>query len=257
MRYPRTTPVLLLAATITTTLAVGGNTDAGDAVHFKDGMRTICTGRAWEEQEQVFCEYEGGLLSYPKADVDRIVTANPAPLPAGTPSVTETSPGGGTAEPINSAVSPEPHAVQPIPIGVAFYDPRRAQKYWSAPGRGHDSYPEAVAALAKEFDRPPDWVEEHMGDSNDLGVIRGALVTGELRPETTASSSPIESSEFYNPRRANPYRTGPDAYHRTYADAVGALAREFGKPPDWIEAHMGDSNDLERIRSTLKAARTD
>ena len=53
---------------------------AADAIHFKDGMRTVCHGRAWEENNTVFCEYDGGILSYPKADVDR-VEKGPAPVP--------------------------------------------------------------------------------------------------------------------------------------------------------------------------------
>src|SRR5512147_1667445 len=88
MRLSRIGPILLLAAA----LAVGGTAGAKDAVHFKDGMRTVCTGPAWEEQDQVLCEYEGGVLSYPKADVDRIIKAVPTPLPPETPSSSAADP---------------------------------------------------------------------------------------------------------------------------------------------------------------------
>jgi hypothetical protein len=253
------TPILLLAVVLAVAPATGGSAEAGDFVHFKDGMRTICTGRAWEEQDHVLCEYEGGLLSYPKADVERIVKATPAPPTPGPPASTTTATTSDTspaAEANPRILPPEPSVVQPILSGVAFYDPRRPQKYWSGPGRGHDSYPEAIAALAQEFDRPPGWIEERMGDTNDLGAIRAALARLEESPPSESRPKPAaEGAEFYSPRRANPYRTGPDTHHLTYADALDALALEFGRTPDWIEAHMGESNDLERIRLSLKAAR--
>ena len=46
-------------------------------------MRTVCHGKAWEEKgNTVFCEYDGGLLSYPKAEVDHI---EKGPTSLGTP----------------------------------------------------------------------------------------------------------------------------------------------------------------------------
>jgi hypothetical protein len=58
--------------------------------------------------------------------------------------------------------------------------------------------------------------------------------------------------EFYNPRRAPKYMTGPDAGHDSFQEAVEALAHEFGKPADWVEQNMGDSNDVNQIRKSLK-----
>jgi len=145
--------------------------------------------------------------------------------------------------------------VQAEPSGVPFYDPRRAQKYWSRPDRKHDAYPEAIAALAEEFDRPAQWVEENMGDSNDLGIIRATL-SG--RRQSTQAPAPDASTdlpagiEFYNPRRAEKYWTGPEARHKSYTDAIQAMAREFNQTADWIERYMGDSNDLEQIRASLR-----
>ena len=54
------------------------------------------------------------------------------------------------------------------PEGIAFYDPRRPFKYWSGPTSKHKTYREAVEALAKKYQKSPDWIQAHMGDTNDL-----------------------------------------------------------------------------------------
>ena len=43
-----------------------------DIIYFKDGMKTVCLEKAWEENGEVKCEYDGVVLSYRKEDVDRI-----------------------------------------------------------------------------------------------------------------------------------------------------------------------------------------
>ena len=152
---------------------------------------------------------------------------------------------------------PSAETVQAEPSGVLFYDPRRAQKYWSRPDRKHDAYPEAIAALAEEFDRPAQWVEENMGDSNDLGIIRETLSGRRQSAQARAADASTDlpaGIEFYNPRRAEKYWTGPEARHKSYTEAIEALAREFNKTADWIERFMGDSNDLEQIRASLRGA---
>jgi hypothetical protein len=232
----------------------------GDTIHFKDGMRTVCHGKAWEEKDEVHCEYDGGLLIYPKNDVSRIergpavkagaepakvqdagVSSQPAPAAAPAPPSKRLAPS-----------SAQPHS------GVLFYDPRRPKKYWSSPTARHDSYPEAVAALAAEFERPVQWIEQNIPDSNELETIRATLTARAqtppplpARPEEPAASAGVE---FYNPRRPQKYWTAPDARHNTYQEAIEALAREFNRPAAWIERHMGDANDLDRIRQTLRNA---
>jgi hypothetical protein len=142
--------------------------------------------------------------------------------------------------------------------GVLYYDPRRTKKYWSSPTGHHDSYRDAIAALAAEFDRPAPWIEENMGDTNDLGEIRENLAAKKqpLPSAPAASSEHPEGGgiEFYNPRRPQKYWASQNARYDTFAEAMEALAREFGKPAAWIEAHMGDSNDLEQIRHSLRDA---
>jgi len=43
-----------------------------DIIYFKDGMKTICQGKAWEEDGEIKCEYGGWIISYQKNDVLRI-----------------------------------------------------------------------------------------------------------------------------------------------------------------------------------------
>jgi hypothetical protein len=229
-----------------------------DSIIFKDGMRTLCHGRAWEENGQVHCEYDGGVLSYPATDVDRIVKG-PSAQPQPPETSSEPQPAAAVPPPaVAASPPPSPAAeVQATPSGVLFYDPRRPQKYWSRPDRKHAAYPEAIAALSEEFERSPQWVEENMGDSNDLGIIRETLAGRRqaVQVRTAGTSADLPAGiEFYNPRRPEQYWTGPEARHTSYAEAIQALAREFGKPADWVERFMGDSNDVEQIRAALRRA---
>ncbi len=227
-----------------------------DSIFFKDGMRTLCHGRAWEENGMVHCEYDGGVLSYPATDVDRIEKGPTAHLQ---PSEASSAPQPAAPVPASAVVDHAPPAaqVQATPSGVPFYDPRRPQKYWSRPDRKHTTYPEAIAALSEEFERSPQWVEENMGDSNDLGIIRETLAGRRqaVQVRTAGTSADLPAGiEFYNPRRPEQYWTGPEARHTSYAEAIQALAREFGKPADWVERFMEDSNDVEQIRASLRRA---
>lgn len=234
--------------------------ECADTIYFKDGMRTTCRYRAWEENGEVRCEYDGGLLIYPKSDVSHIEKGPPI----------ENDPvskkdQGQASQPqprAAAALSRQPAASSSAPFkpspGILFYDPRRAKKYWSSGTDHHDSYQDAIAALAAEFNRPPQWIEENIGDTNDLEEIRANLAATKQAPKpATAGFSHDgdgEKIEFYNPRRPQKYWTARDAHHTTFAEAMAAFAREFGKPAAWIEANLGDSNDLELIRHSLREA---
>lgn len=237
-----------------------GPAAGADIIYFKDGMRTVCQGKAWEEKDEVHCEYDGGLLIYPKNDVSQI-EKGPS-IKAGSESGKGQDMGVKPLPPPAAAPAPPSKAESPPapkpPSGVLFYDPRRDKKYWSSPTVRHDSYQEALSALASEFERPVQWIEENMGDSNDLDEIRGKL-TGRKQTASPAPTGPAEHAaaggiEFYNPRRLQKYWTAPDARHNTYEEAVDVLAREFGKPSAWVERHLGDANDIDLIRQALRNA---
>lgn len=222
-----------------------------DIIYFKDGLKTVCQHRAWEEGGQIKCEYDGGILTYQKSDVMRI---QKVPL---APQIEKNSPnsatGGDQIQPLNSTsrVQAKSHAVA---SGVLFYDPRRPNKYWTGETSRHNSYQAAIAAFAGEFDRSPEWIEQHMGETNDLIEIRRNLAQGE--DANQPSPGKIETSgtngiEFYNPRRPYKYWAGPNAKFHNYRKVLEALARQFDCTPDWVENHMGDTNDLGEIHQNL------
>jgi hypothetical protein len=254
----RATALLLAVAS---TALLGAHRAGADTIHFKDGMKTVCQGKAWEEKDEVRCEYGGGVLIYSKADVQtierqkapdpptdypenqavRVPGPNSAPPPAAPPARTLALPQG-----------------RPNASGVLFYDPRRPKKYWSSPTRPHDSYREAVSALAADFDRSEEWVEQHMIDSNDLMELRRHLEESRAAGDETqsATAAPAETAvEFYNPRRPAKYWTSANAHHNSLSEALQALARDFSETPEWVESHMPESNDLNVIRQSLAQAK--
>lgn len=238
-------------------LSEGTWSEAADTIYFKDGMRTVCEGSAWEKGDEIHCEYDGGLLIYPKSDVVRIEKGRSPQPEADAKNVQDAAPPPNRATPSVPVQTPgiasptTPHRT----AGIAFYDPRRPKKYWTSETRHHDSFRDAIAALSEEFDRPAAWVEENMGDSNDLNDIREILarsISGSSAAAADPSAAPEPGMEFYNPRRAKKYMTGPDARYDSFQEAVEALARELGKPSDWVERNMGDSNDVDQIRKSLR-----
>lgn len=60
--------------------------------------------------------------------------------------------------------------------GIKFFDPRRPQKYWASRNSKHDSVSAAIDALSKIYHQPPVWIEMHMGEENDLGLIHANLI---------------------------------------------------------------------------------
>lgn len=221
-----------------------------DIIYFKDGMKTICQEKAWEEDGQIKCEYAGWVLTYPKNDVLRIVKTNTLKNAA------------------SRAKNPREHKITlsdkntkktspPGSEGNVFYNPRRPNKYWTGKNSKHKSYNEAIRALANKYNRSPEWVQAHMGDTNDLVQIHQSLANPVSNPETNAVRPPSQKSPgiaFYNPRRPFPYWTGKALKHKIYNEAIKALAAEYGQSPLWIQENMGDSNDLNEIHQNLRSA---
>ncbi len=252
LRFAMTVLIGLLSAIVGRTWG-----EAADTIYFRDGMRTVCEGNAWEKGDEIHCEYDGGLLVYRKSDVARIEKGRSVEPELDSKNVQEAAPPPARVTPPLPAPAPgiASPASPPKPPGIAFYDPRRAKKYWTSETRHHDTFRDAISALSEEFNRPAAWVEENMGDSNELNDVRETLavrLSGSSATNADPAAAPEAAIEFYNPRRAKKYMTSPDVRHDSFQEAVDALARDFDKPADWVERNMGDSNDVDQIRKSLR-----
>jgi hypothetical protein len=149
-----------------------------------------------------------------------------------------------------------PEVVPSVPSsqvdGILFYNPRRPYKYWTGPNTRHHTLKEALAALAKQFDRDPQWVADHLGKTNNLGDIYRNLSPGRrIAPSKIKPVAIPKRFSFYDPRRPYKFWTGTTSKHRTLKQALEALAKQYDRPPEWIKAHMGESNDLGEIHKNL------
>ena len=248
------------------------NTGA-DIIFFKDGMKTVCQDRAWEEEDEVKCEYEGTILIYQKKDVERIektkikkksesLSEKDSQMPAKAAEKKAVS----SAE-IKPAATPQkkPLAQKDSRIGATkpetaktkgleFYNPRRPQKYWTSATNKHHSFKEAIAALAKEYDRSPEWIQHHMGDTNDLYEIHQNLSEGKLNSPVEVSGEEKEKMPetlFYNPRRPQKYWTSTSSKYNTFKEAIAAMAKEYERTPQWVQQYMGTTNNLSEIHQNL------
>lgn len=221
-----------------------------DIIYFRDGMKTICQEKAWEEDGQIKCEYAGWVLTYLKNDVLRIVKTNTLKNAA--------SPAKNRQE--HEIISNDRDSKKISPPGSegnVFYNPRRPYKYWTGKNSKHKSYKEAIRALAKKYKRSPEWIQTHMGDTNDLVQIHQNLANPVLNQEPVVVRPPSQKSPgiaFYNPRRPFPYWTGKALKHKSYNEAIKTLAAEYGQSLIWIQENMGNSNDLNEIHQNLRNA---
>jgi len=243
------------------------NLDA-DIIFFKDGMKTVCENRAWEEGAEVKCEYQGLILTYQKDDVLRIEKVEaerpPAKIP---PSLKATS--GITKQP--AGIKQPPSVKKSAPekkskslakntgsfktTGLEFYNPRRRHKYWTAQDSKHNTFQEAVAALATKYDRSPEWIQHHMGTTNDLDEIHRNLADRKQNAQVKIQAEDKETAPeilFYDPRRAQKYWTSATAKHNTFEEAIAALAEKYGRSADWVQQHIGNTNNLNEIHQNLE-----
>ena len=62
--------------------------------------------------------------------------------------------------------------------GILFYDPRRSYKYWVADESKHHTLEAAISALAEQYGQTPEWIIDHLGETNDLTDIHHNLQQG-------------------------------------------------------------------------------
>ena len=235
-----------------------------DIIYFKDGLKTICQEKAWEEDGEVKCEYAGWVISYQKKDILRIVkTIRPkkmtqsekkAPAKKSTPvkksAHMKTTAKSSAAKKIISAPTQT--------TGPVFYNPRRPYKYWADQNSKHKSYKEAIQALATKYNRAPEWIQAHMGDTNDLVQIHRNLAkpqSMQTAPKAMPEANHRPAVDFYNPRRPYPYWTGKKSKHKSFKEAIEAFAKEYDRSPEWIKLNMGVTNDLNQIHKNLREHR--
>jgi hypothetical protein len=167
--------------------------------------------------------------------------------------------------------------------GQSFYDPRRPKRYWTSVNAKFDTLDQAMASLAGQYHRSVEWIENHMGEENDIAAIHKNLIES-LTPKADTQAAvasekknkdavktemprhphPIDVAgigmapgkptgiRFYDPRRPFKYWSSPTDHYRTLNEALQALARQYHKSPGWIETHMGATNDLDAILQSLQ-----
>lgn len=60
---------------------------------------------------------------------------------------------------------------------------------------------------------------------------------------------------FYDPRRGKRYWASRNSKHDTLDGALQALARQYGRTPQWVASHMGEENNLSKIHANLIQSR--
>lgn len=172
--------------------------------------------------------------------------------------------------------------------GLMFYNPRRKKRFWARRDANFSSLEHAIEALSVQYNRPPEWIEKYMGDENELTAIHKNLIDQLEREiagsESVAQPEPGESQKinppavpvkrpvappdksrepistksaesglkFYDPRRAEKYWSSANDHHQTLNDAIKALARHYHVTPQWIESHMGTTNELDDIHRQIQ-----
>lgn len=148
--------------------------------------------------------------------------------------------------------------------GQLFFAKGRPFPYHIGPGKDYKTRSEALNALAHQYHRSAEWIQHRIGGENDLQKIHRLLVQTTKRSPRSASKKdqqpkhhqvsqiPAQGVQFYNPRRDHKYWTGKMSRHNTLQEALQALAEQYGVPTDWIETHMGNTNDLSTIHRNIK-----
>jgi hypothetical protein len=145
-----------------------------------------------------------------------------------------------------------------------FYVKGRDYPYHVGPGKDFKTQAEAIDALALQYHQSADWVRQKIGNQNELEKIhqrlsQTAAPTADKAQTSINQAGSRQSSPslpdgllFYNPRRDQKYWTGKMSRHNTLQEAMHALAKQYGVTTEWIETHMGNTNDLSAIHRNIK-----
>lgn len=266
----RNEPVKKIALAYLIIILIPLNLEA-DIIFFKDGMKTVCEDRAWEEGAEVKCEYQGLVLTYQKNDVLRIEkteTETEKSSPKSEASLKTTASGVAkhsagiqqpssikNAAPEKKLKSAANNAGSFKTTGLEFYNPRRPHKYWTGKNAKHDTFDAAIAALAAQYGRSPEWIQHHMGTTNDLDEIHRNLTNRKQNAPAKIQATDKETVPeilFYDPRRTHKYWTSATEKYDTFQEAIAALAKKYGRSEDWVQQHIGNTNNLNEIHQNLE-----
>ena len=141
--------------------------------------------------------------------------------------------------------------------GMLFYNPRRDYKYWSGPNTRHHTLGEAVAALAEKFDRTPEWVQQHLGETNNLAQIYRNLSHKQVKIQSTEAADTLAANGllFYDPRRQYKFHLGDKLKFRNLDEAAAALGRQYDRSSEWVKQHLGETNNVGEIHQNLARAK--
>jgi hypothetical protein len=277
-----------------------------DTIILKDGG-TQESDRVWESEKFVHFILKGTKtveIRYSKDIVERIIrngvpeepvqgsSVNPAPATPPFGRHNQLLPPSGVTpqyEMVAAGKAPE----RAFPVGNkrnGFYDPHRKEKYWAAHDSRHGDLQSALKALAARYDRPIEWVIDHMGEENDLVHIHNQLskqletqsknpvagndetaamptsVVTDLSPATITNLAPTEISmypliatehlqgmNFYDPRRTRKYLIDTRSSYNTLNEALAGLAAHYGVSAQWIAQHIGETNDLAQVHRNIRS----
>jgi hypothetical protein len=85
------------------------------------------------------------------------------------------------------------------------------------------------------------------------------VVSGGKRSQPSQVNAPVDKRavttnrglSFYDPRRGKRYWASRNSKHDTLADALQALAGQYGRSPQWVASYMGEENNLSKIHANL------
>ncbi len=253
----------------------------GDTIFLKDGTKII-TKKAWEENGLIkfyLTGYESIIITYSKEIVERIEEGEIKEKDQLSKSIEPATPPMANSGMVkekevrkNKPENKHPAPVKKKPAGQPstpivkyrdnekadsplFYNPRRRYKYWVSSTSRHNTLNGAIAALAEKYACTPDWVKAHMGNTNSLYEIHRNLAKNKPGDKQPFDNSSIitENSDilFYNPRRTHKYWASRTSKHDTLESAITALAKKYDRTPEWVKAHMGNTNNLYKIHKNL------
>jgi hypothetical protein len=135
----------------------------------------------WETEKYIHFILKGTTsveIRFLKEIVER-VESDSLSFPAKTPDAVNVAPDSAALAPIETADQPSAVAAgsqSPTNVqapydqlvrenkGIGFYDPHREKRYWADRNAHFATLDEALRAIAVQYQRPTDWVVDHMGD---------------------------------------------------------------------------------------------